>query len=352
MAFEIERAMTRHVLASSGRVGLAFFRSPEYRSAVAGDLVVLQRADEDAFFTAHQTPVAALQLGQYRLVVLLWEQILAVVKSVDPLRYQGLHKGTPFYWLGVASYLLEDYHRAVSYIDSAVAEDLHFDPARWVNLPAGLFLRLDIGSPLQAALPLVRHARASFEDVLLRIRSAGGVALGLDDLVKKLVSPAVATSPELRSAVSAMHTYMLEYETRHRQLELSSAHESSGEAIFLHLFSGAVLFETLLRTCSLGSSISGSSLNSYLTTPAIRAQLGLPSSFGGMGQVGLADVLAKTRAAAGKMPFNGRAVWTVWGLRNTVGHSLAWTPKPTPADHEELFTLTGAAVALVVDRLF
>src|SRR5262249_24074369 len=76
--------------------------------------------------------------------------------------------------------------------------------------------------------------------------------------------------------VSAMHTYVLEYETRHRQLELSSAHETSGEAIFLHLFSGAVLFETLLRTCRLGSGIGGGRVETHFSAPALPPPLWRP----------------------------------------------------------------------------
>ena len=53
-----------------------------------------------------------------------WEYILGLMAENDPNRYRELHKGTPFYFLGMASYSARDFEKALFYMDAALEEDL------------------------------------------------------------------------------------------------------------------------------------------------------------------------------------------------------------------------------------
>jgi hypothetical protein len=50
--------------------------------------------------------------------------LLATCKQIDADAYRRIHKGTPFYWLGTAAFLVHDYQTATFLFDAAVSEDI------------------------------------------------------------------------------------------------------------------------------------------------------------------------------------------------------------------------------------
>jgi hypothetical protein len=99
----------------------------------------------------------------------------------------GRCKGTPFYFVGTASYLARDFEKALFYMDAALEEDLRLHKRGWPKVPAGRFVLLDSDSTEQFARPLVVRTRALFEEVMTKIRNDGGIGLSVDDLRSKLV---------------------------------------------------------------------------------------------------------------------------------------------------------------------
>jgi len=51
-------------------------------------------------------------------------RLLDTCARLAPEAYAGIHKGTPFYFLGMAAFLVHDYETAVFFFDAGVSEDL------------------------------------------------------------------------------------------------------------------------------------------------------------------------------------------------------------------------------------
>jgi len=264
-----------------------------------------------------------------------------------------MHKGTPYYFIGAASYLVDDFEKAFFYMDCAVAEDHHIHGANWRNTPAGYFIRLDDSSPNQFARELTSRTKEAVASALGAVASLGGTALSLQQLHDKLLTPAIDGIDELRSAVTALFTFILEYEPRSRQLVFASSHGGSGEPFYLHLFKGSLIFETLLKVSALGQRLVQGTIGTYLGDACIRMKLGLPNRFEGMGNISFDQVIVSVHdAVTHGNPLNERAVRAAWGVRNTTGHSLAWETRPKPDEYKMLFNHLLGALFHTVDCLF
>jgi len=352
--FEFEKAMAIWS-AKMGGVGAAFFASHEYQLALSIDLATLpaNATTEDEFFSRHSVPQQFLVRGAHHDSIVAWEHCLSSIRSTASARYDSMHKGTPYYFIGTAAYLIEDFEKAFFYMDCAVAEDYHVHGANWRNTPAGYFIRLDDSSPNQFARVLTSRTKEAVANALQTTVSRGGVNFSLQQLHDKLLAPAIDGTDELRSAVTALFTFILEYRCRHRELMFASSHGGSGESFLLHLFKGALIFETLLKVSPLRPTSGLGTLNDYLGNPSVKTRLGLPTGFGGMGNISFDKVIEKVREADVRGDqFGERVVRAAWGVRNTTGHSLAWEKRPAPDEYEMLFNHLLAAIVLVIDRLF
>lgn len=94
-------------------------------------------------------------------------------------------------------------------------------------------------------------------------------------------------------------------------------------------------------------------LNTLLSSPAIFQGLTLNSAPQGWGGCTFGDVVTRSQAdAAAGVRFNERAVLTVWALRNTTGHNLAWPLRPDSAEYERLFVLVLGSIMLAINNLY
>jgi len=344
----------KDVLVQLGRVTPETFRSDAYRRAVAKDIAILARVagEEDQFFNAHAVPQTFLSVGLDLASIKAWKAVLESIKLVASDRFSTMHKGTPYYFMGTAAYRMDDFERALFWMDSAVSEDVAANGENWVNVPAGYFFRLDADSPNQYARDLVLRTRTVLGSLLDRISTMRTRLLELTPLVQKLVQPAISGTVELRSAVTALFTYALEYEKLLSQLRLSSSHPTTLEPVYLNLFKGTLLLETLLKRSRAGQTIGGrGTLKTYLQDAGIKAALGLPKIFKGMGEVAFEDVVNSLPAVANVL-LPEDAFRIAWGVRNTAGHSLSWGPKPSAEQYELLFLLIFTAVAITVEALY
>src|SRR5947199_3082858 len=307
----------------------------------------------DNLFNALRIPIYFGQSPSAQIE--MWERTLTILRNSDERRYEALHKGTPFYFLGIASYLGQDFERALFYMDCALDQDFRLHGPRWYRIPSGMFVRLDDVPDTQAGRELVRDARSLFESCGNAIAADGGTHLSLDGYRARLVNYAIQQEPELRSVVTAFLSFLLEILPRRIQLALAPVGVGTGEPFLLHLFKGAVLFETLLRASPAGRSVvtrnPGATLSHLLKSPAMLQGLmlnGPPKSFS---VHTFADVLAGIQAdAASGFKFNDRAIRATWALRNTTGHNLAWPVRPTTKVYEQLFILVLGSIMLAINN--
>lgn len=77
----------------------------------------------DRFFNSF-IYVNELQTGNALNARTLGMELLSICNRLDPEAYKKINKGTPYYWLGTAACILEDYESAVFFYDAAATEDL------------------------------------------------------------------------------------------------------------------------------------------------------------------------------------------------------------------------------------
>lgn len=335
----------------------AIMSSDEYRDAIRADFAELPEAPEfaDAFFGRSQI---VSQLGHSPTAqVWAWQKLLSLLQNADPEKYLRIHKGTPFYFLATAAYVAGDFERALAFMDAAVEEDRRLHGAQWRNVPSGLFFRLQPEEKNQFARQVVKQVTEILQTQLAQVTAIGGPALTLNDLTTKLIEPALDATAELRSVVTALFTFLLEYSSRLSDLRLVPQAAGTGEPAYLHLFKGALLFETLLKTSQVGQPLvaanARATLGDLLCSPAVYHPLGFAAPPQGPGGDTFDDVLQliEDERAAGH-PFHERVIHATWGIRNKTGHSLAWPRKPQPLAYSEAFLLVLGASVLALANLY
>jgi len=333
------------------------FQSNEFARALVADFRALSDVpgDADILFSSLGIPALFGESPQSQIVV--WERVLRILHSADPDRYDAIHKGTPFYFLGLASYLGEDFERALFYMDCALEQDFRLHGERWHLIPSGMSVRLDDAPETQFGRELVRVTRGLFEAWGNRVATAGATELSIKSHRTRLVNCGVERVPSLRAAVTAFLSFVLEIRPRLTQLQLAPTGSGTGEPFLLHLFKGALLFETLLRASSGGQAVVATNpratLNDLLSSPSVFMGLQLPAAPQGLGAQTFTDVVARIQSdASSGSSFDERAIRAVWGLRNTTGHNLAWPQRPSSVEYEQLFVLVLGSIGVAVERLY
>lgn len=79
--------------------------------------------DADVFFNQFEY-FQRLRERNYSAALDQGINLLATCKQIDADAYRRIHKGTPFYWLGTAAFLVHDYQTATFLFDAAVSEDI------------------------------------------------------------------------------------------------------------------------------------------------------------------------------------------------------------------------------------
>ena len=53
-----------------------------------------------------------------------YEEMLRLLRTADQVKYEQMHKGTPFYIMSWLAFDLRNYEKALFYIDAGVSEDV------------------------------------------------------------------------------------------------------------------------------------------------------------------------------------------------------------------------------------
>ncbi len=268
-------------------------------------------------------------LVNHRQPLFAYNEILRVLqecRTLDEKAYREIHKGGPFYWLGMAAFMFRDFETSVYFMDAAVAEDLRRDPAA-VDTPAMLFITLRGDHPHQAARDFVAMSEGLIGGIIQTYlkyqgRDPSAADLTLDDLRGKFLH--AATQPQnrrLRSVATALLSFFLEGSKRKVQLD-NVLNPGSFEPFILHLFKGGLLVESLIKL-NPKNPPSGRTLRRVMDHVA--SDLGIPSGLS-ISANELQDVIDFAESAA----------WTIENaylisgrIRNTTGHSLDWDIAPT-----------------------
>jgi hypothetical protein len=198
-------------------------------------------------------PNSLLREGNVVQAQVLLLNLLNKCRSLAPVDYPKIHKGSPYYWLGIAAFLLHDYKTADFFMDATITEDLTWGAeVEKSPTPAMSFLLLE-GSQLNPnAQKLAQAAEAKLQLCLEFYKSRAGKPTWLPDLSLprlrlKFLRPALCRNdPSWRRLAVSLISFLLEWDFRKDLLHLRPL-DGTFEPFYLHLLKGCVLFEGLLN---------------------------------------------------------------------------------------------------------
>jgi len=280
-----------------------------------------------------------LRENKYNDVILMGISLLDELKKFDDTLFRKIHKGTPFYWMGIASYLLNDFQSATFYFDASVTEDLK----NWENpqnKPSLLFAKLEVGEFAQAAKDLVVKTQERVEEYLniyndKYLVETGSKKIEIEDIREKFLRPAVSKiDHEWRTLVTTFITFFLEWDYRQKQIEIR-IDRGSNELFFIHLLKGCVLFESLLKNNNL-KPIPKDKDTLCPILQYLKSDLGLSHSHTLIGgELEFEDVIDEVKNISGGIP---KYIEITGKLRNTLGHNLIWNKEFSSKIYKRMFS--------------
>jgi len=291
-------------------------------------------------------------LGNNPMMALVYgRQLLFHCKRFDPALYAKIHKGTPYYWLGMAAFFVKDFQTATFFFDAAVSEDIRagLDPARNPS-PSFHFILIDGGQPNQAAQLLVKSMQRQIEAQIDQYNQRGGrhpscPSLDIGIVRDHFLRPALTQSREpWRSLATTLITFVLEIEYLGNSLDLRVGTGTS-EPFYLNLFKGCVLFESLLKANpknaptqqTLGQVLRHLAADLGLTAAPTIGNTDFPTV--------VSDVASANNDIATSIEFTGR-------VRNTVGHNLGWNATFDRSQYDKLAGMVASACLHAINCLY
>jgi hypothetical protein len=248
------------------------------------------------------------------------EALLAKCENLAPGIYKTLHKGTPFYWLSQAAFLVHDYETAAFYIDAAVSEDLKINPANH-STPALLFFLINDTDDRQASLELVKVVRKRIEDAIFDYNKRPGTcspALTFPEIRQFLLLPSILpANVALRTLATTFISFFLEWDHRSDLIKIRPE-QGTAEPFFIHLFKGCVLFESLLKASK--KAPKAKMLGGLLSE--LHADLGFTGKVNPI--IGGFDFQTVVSGLSSDDNSIYTAVERTGRMRNTTGHNLGW----------------------------
>ena len=253
-----------------------------------------------------------------------YEEMLRRLMKADQAKYERMHKGTPFYYMSWLAYDCRNYEKALFYLDSGISEDVRkcqgtAEPTAWKGDPGMKFLLLE--DTHEVAQRVISDVRAALNRELTRFNAVSGlINLDLDTIrvfVRRLIE-----DPRQRSIVSALYIFALEFADRAQELDLRRGSTGgSSQPFTVHLFTGGLLFESLLKHYYPSNDTGGPNrqIGNVFHTTSFQTDFRLANV-----PTSSAITLAEIYNAIGGANTVDVAFATVANSRNTTGHNLVW----------------------------
>jgi hypothetical protein len=296
--------------------------------------------------TYNNKPLEKIQVGQ-----------LSTCKTIDPNAFTKIHKGHPFYFIGITSFLMEDFQTAVYFFDASMTEDINAgaDPKDRAK-PSTRFLMMEGEINGHTAQPLAAVAKAQVQRAItyyLGCTTTSGQTLKLDieEVRNNFVYRSIATKdrPGWRTVATAFISYFIEWDFRNRHFEYG-VKQGTSEPFFSHLFRGCVLFESLLKH-NPSIPIRENTLNGMLNQKDVRAVLNTNpiQGKGGGSAFTLEDVFDELKKSTHTID---EALKVTYSARNTLGHNLGWDSSINQEQYQRLYFSIAASCLHVIACLW
>jgi len=249
-----------------------------------------------------------------------YKDLLAALRAADEQKFGVIHKGTPLYFLSWLAFDLRRFEAALHFLDAAIAEDKRKDPSGWFNNPGPQFLVLN---PSHAAKRTVEALSDRIGQELQRFEQQYHVKFSRDDFIRRFAEPMMKGGNA--AVAAAFYVFVLEFDDHVAEVSLRSAPVlGSYQPLFVHLFKGGLLLETLLKLAfpQVVATNPKTTLGTLLQHNDFRARFGFnPSS--------IADVTVTQLCSDATDTKPETAFQTTGRLRNMAGHNLVRDPLPS-----------------------
>ena len=290
----------------------------------------------------NENPHGLIHARQFLLLRDRMFGLLEACKRIDADAFKNIHKGHPFYFIGITSYLLGDFQTGIYFFDAALTEDLKVgaEPKNKPK-PSTRFLMLEGDFVGQAAQELVKETQMKVERVLKYYndelsKDSSIPEFTIEDLRNHFIYPALISNDQgLRTLVTTFITYFIEWDSRNKYFALNVG-QGTSEPFFLHLFRGCVLFESLL-TRNPEKAPKGKTLimkindlrDGYLKLNHIQGKdFSLDDVY--------AELLANEKSIFAAVKITAMA-------RNTIGHDLGWNEHIDREQYQKLYFKVAAS---------
>ena len=294
-----------------------------------------------------------IALGQPYIGFCKGRDLLNLIQDICPNFYESVHKGTPFYWLGVAAFLISDFETALFFTDAAISEDIKVRCDLQNPPPAIKFMQLRedghaAGSLVNDAADEINRAIKVYNKIDCRNSNGNELTIDLvrEHLLLRSISPDSGSSVNLRTISTSLISYFLELRHK-RSLRKLVVGSGTAEPFFLHLFKGCVVFESLLRA-KLDRQQICDSLDRMINN--VKDRLGLTKNINA-GDSRLQQILCCIRSDSTCNSIDNSLKYTAQ-LRNAVAHNFAWCEDFSIDDYNKLVTHISSSCLHAINCLY
>ena len=321
---------------------IALFRVSAFNSQESGD----------AFFNQFLF-VQLMSQNRYSDVISYGMELLNECKNTDLKAFNSIHKGTPYYWMGMAAFLSNDFVSAVYFFDQALSEDIrNKTKEKLIISPSYLFVTLNDKIEFQAARDLVTNTISTIDQYISIYNDPylGTKKLSIESICNCLILPSTSEPDHpWRTLSTSFISFFLEWNYRQSLINLRDQ-DNSKEAYFVHLFKGCLLVESLLKANN-KNPIPNTSQNRTMgrILRLLRKDLGLEASNCDIGDTTFPKILSELETIHGGLP---KYIEITGKIRNTLGHNLVWNVNLNHKDYHLLFSCISLSILHILNQLF
>lgn len=240
----------------------------------------------------------------------VWEYLLKELKKVDPNKFNKIHKGVAFYFLAWTAFDMNNFEKAIFYMDATISEDIRKTTSgNWKENPMYKDWTLQDGGG--SAVRVQIHIKEIAEQSLRIFRKRFGLRFNNKPFMRKVIDEFIESN-ESRPLITTFFTYILSYYHIENLIRIRSVYGGSIEPFIFYLFRGCLLFESLLKHFY---KIKKANLGGYLHDKKIRRKYSLikyPKNIDSFNEI-FSEKYNNEKE---------KCFLTIHKIRNFVGHSL------------------------------
>jgi len=288
------------------------------------------------------------------LTILFYKQLLNEIKKYDNNFYNEIHKGVPYFFIGWYSFLLKQYDQSIFYLDASLAEDkkTHKKNDVWLHSGAANFFKLKAN--YSGAYNIFNDRK--LPDLILNLINKYNelceeidTKITLQEFTNKFVEKLIIE--DNTAIITTLYSFILEFEDIQEMIKLRSINGGTIEPMIIHLFKGAVIFETLIkRTNKRPDGKDFMVLNGLFTHETSPFVSKYPEFTINGGHIEQLNEILIPLINDEYSNFVSAAFNTVYKIRNSTAHNLSWDDVFIDDNYEKMFLQIINSIFIVIQR--